>query len=286
MSWHLQSDTIGAYATGRLGVASAGSVEAHLLECGMCRAKLAGLAQSEAPARRRHDDSLAVILDQIDRPQPTLLERFLTALGVSPGLAKLTAGAPRLRQSWLVGGLAVLAVAVLVAQVGPGPAGVVMFVVSAPVAPALGIAFSYGWGGDPAGEIAVTAPLPVLRLLLLRTVVVLLSWLPVAALLAVALPERGRVALLWFIPAIALTSLTVALASFVGTARAATAVTTTWLVLAATTVRGTRWTTASAWLEHSFLFRPIGQALLAVIALGALVVAIARRTSFEVRRSS
>ncbi|XVV08440.1 hypothetical protein ACQP2X_26720 [Actinoplanes sp. CA-131856] len=286
MSWHLRSDTIDAYLARQLTDAYAASAEAHLLDCAACRAALAARGQRDGSLRRRHGDSMALILDRIDRPHPRVLERILTGLGISAGLAKLTAGAPRLRHSWLAAGLAVLTVAVVMAHLRSGALGVVMFVVSAPVAPVLGIAFTYGRWSDPGGKVAAVAPFPALLLLLLRTVVVLASWLPVAALLSVALPAHGRVVLLWFVPALALTSLTVALSSLVGTAYAAIAVTTTWLVLAATTVRGTRGAAADVWLQHSPLFRPTGQVILAVLAVAGLAFTVARRRAFDERESS
>jgi hypothetical protein len=286
MSWHLTVETIDAYLVDRLSDAYAASAEAHLLSCAECRAALAARQHRGTAGQRRHDDSLTLVLDRIDRPYPSLLERLLTVLGATGSLARLTAGAPRLRHAWFAAGLAVLTTAVLLAQFASGPAGVVLFVVSAPIAPAAGIALTYGRAADPAGELALVAPFPALRLLLLRSVLVLASWLPVAVLLAVALPVHGRVALLWFVPALALSSLTVALSSYLDTVRAAAAVIATWLVLAAVTVRGSRLSPAAVWLDHSQLFRPAGQALLAALAVAGVVVAAARRNSYDEGESS
>jgi hypothetical protein len=286
MSWHLRVEDIDAYLVGRLSDAYAASAEAHLLDCTFCQEALADREHHNVQARRRHDDTLTLILDRIDRPQPSVLERLLSVLGVSAAIARLTAGAPRLRHAWLAAGLAVLTVAVLNANLQPGPVGVVMFVVSAPAAPVIGIALTYGRRGDPAGTVAVVAPFPAFRLLLWRSVAVLMSWLPFAAVLTVALPAQGWVPLLWFLPALALTSLTLALSSFVDTAYAAGIVVTTWFVLAAATVRGDRWTPPAVWLESSLLFRPAGQALLVVLAVAGVAVSVVRRSRFDGRESA
>ncbi|MCO8270773.1 hypothetical protein M1L60_09215 [Actinoplanes sp. TRM 88003] len=286
MSWHLTVATIDAYLVGRVSDACAASTETHLMRCADCRALLADREHQDVAARRRHNDGLDRILDRIDQPRRGVFERLLVTVGVSASLARLTAGAPRLRHAWFAAGLSVLVVAVLLAQFSSGPVGAVLFVVTAPVAPVIGIALTYGRRADPAGEVGVVVPFPAFRLLLLRSVIVLASWLPPAALLAAALPDHGAVPLLWFVPALALTSLTVALSGYVGTVPAAAAVATGWLVVAAATVRGNRGSPAAVWLDHSQLFRPAGQVLLALLAVTATFVAVARRAAYDARETA
>jgi hypothetical protein len=115
----------------------------------------------------------------------------------------------------LVAGTALLVFAVLIAHTGSGTVGTVMFVVTAPVVPLIGVGLSYGSRGEPAGEVAVAAPYRLFRLVVLRALVVLISWLPAAAILALALPTHPAAAVLWFTPALALCSLTLAASTFV-----------------------------------------------------------------------
>lgn len=270
MSWHIHDDMLAAYLDGSVGDAHAASVEAHLLRCAGCRGAVAARGN-----RCVHADTWAGLLDRVDQPRATLTERVLRAVGVPAGLARLTAGAPTLRRAWLVAGLVILGVALLVAWFSPGPAGIVLFVITAAGAPAVGVAVTYGPWTDPAGELAAVAPFPAARLLLLRTLVVLCSWLPVAALLAVALPRHGGIALVWFLPAVALCAVTVVLAGVVDPAKAASVVTVGWLLLTAPVWRGPRFGSTGEWLERSVAFRGIGQVAFATVAAVALIIAIA-----------
>jgi hypothetical protein len=199
-------------------------------------------------------------------------------------VARLVAATPALRQAWLLAGTAMLAVAVLIAQFRSGTVGTVMFVVTAPVVPLIGVALSYGSHGEPAGEVAVVAPYRSFRLVVLRAVVVLVSWLPVAAILALALPTYPAAAVLWFLPALALCSLTLAASTFVDPLPAAAVLVVGWLIAAGLAVRGPRWWPAAELLEQFVAFRPAGQVLLAGVAVAAVVVTLARRTAFDIWR--
>jgi hypothetical protein len=269
MSWHIHDEILSAYFDGTVGDAHAASVEAHLLRCAQCRDAVAARTD-----RRVHADSWAGLLERVDRPRITLTERVLRAVGVPDGLARLTAGAPTLRRAWLVAGLGILGLALLVAWLGSGPAGTVLFIVTAAGAPAVGVALTYGPRVDPAGDLAAVAPFSAVRLLLLRTLVVLCSWLPGAALLAIGLPQHAGIALLWFLPAIALCAVTVVLSGVVDPAKAAIAVTGAWLVITAPAWGGPRYGSSGEWLEKSVAFRGSGQVVLAAVAAVALVIAV------------
>lgn len=278
MSWHTD---VGRYVEERLSEAQAASVEAHLLACEACREALARRAGGEPMAASRHEDSWNRILEQVDRPRLTVLERLLVWCRVPPSVARLVAAAPALRQAWLVAGTALLAVAVLVAHIGPGAVGTLMFVVTAPVVPLIGVGLSYGSHGEPAGEVAVVAPYGSFRLVLLRTLVVLGSWLPAAAILSLALPSHPAAAMLWFIPALALCSLTLAVSTFVEPLPVAGVLVVAWLTAAALDVGDPRWRPAAELLEQFVAFQPAGQALLAGVAVAALAVTVVRRFAFD-----
>jgi hypothetical protein len=281
MSWHADVDSLDGYFGNRLSEAHAASVEAHLLACGACREALALRAGEERPTASRHENSWDRILEQVDQPRLTVVERLLIWWRVPPATARLVAAAPVLRQAWLLAGTALLAVAVLVAHIGPGAVGTLMFAVTAPVVPLIGVALSYGSRGEPAGEVAVVAPYGSFRLVLLRTLVVLGSSLPAAAILALTLPNHPVAAVLWFIPALAMCSLTLAASTFVEPLPVASALVLAWLTAAALDIGDPRWWPAAELLDRFVAFRPAGQALLAGVALGALVVVVVRRSAFD-----
>jgi hypothetical protein len=286
MSWHADIDSLDAYLSDRISEARAASVEAHLFACDACRAALARRAGREPSTASRHESSWNRIVEQADRPRLTVLERLLVWCRVPPAAARLVAAAPALRQAWVLAGTALMAVAVIVAHIGPGAVGTVIFVITAPVVPLIGVGLSYGSRCEPAGEVAVVAPYRSFRLVLLRTLVVLGSSLPAAAILALALPSHPAAAVLWFIPALALCSLTLAASTYVDPLPVTVVLVLAWLTVAGLAVRGPRWWSANELLDQFFAFRPAGQVLLGGVALGALAVAVVRRSAFDSWRAS
>jgi anti-sigma factor RsiW len=270
MSWHIHHELLTAYLDDAVGDAHAASVETHLLSCAACRGAVA-----DRTDRRVHAGTWDDLLDRVNEPRATLTEQVLRAVGVPGDLARLTAGAPTLRRAWLLSGLLILAVALVVAWLSASPVGIVLFLNTAAVAPVVGVALTYGPRADPAGELAAVVPFPATRLVLLRTLVVLCSWLPASALLALGLPHLAGFTLLWFLPAIALCAVTVLLAGFVDPVRAAVAVSGAWLVVTAPAWRGSRDAGTGEWLEQSVAFRDSGQAVLAAVAAVAVVVVVA-----------
>lgn len=284
MTWHVDTDTLARYLGSRVSDARAASVEAHLLACATCRRVVARHARTESRAENPHENSWQRILDAVDRPRTSIVERIMTKGGVPQHVARLVAAAPSLRQAWWLAGTGLLAFAAFVAQLGSGTAGTVGFVVGAPLVPVVGVALSYGWTGEPAREVAFVAPYPPFRLVLLRTAAVLGSWLPIAGLLALALPGPGVVAVLWLVPALALCAVSLALATIVDPARAAAVLTLVWIAGAAVTIREPRGLPADELLMRFAAFRPEGQAALGAVAVLALFVTLARRSAFDVWR--
>jgi len=281
MSWHADVETLDRYLDDRLGTAHAASVEAHLLACPTCRDTLGRRSQTVAWALERHRNTWDRIAQGVDRPQFMALERLLGRVGARYSVVRLAAGAPALRQAWWLAGFALLALAVVAAHLGSGTIGTVMFVVTAPVVPLIGVALSYGAHGEPAGEVATVAPYSVFRLVVVRTLVVLLSSVPVAALFALALPTHPTAGLLWFVPALALCSLSLAASTFVDPLLAAGILAACWLAAAGLAIRGPRWMPAGQMLDQFVAFRSSGQLLLAVLALAGLLVAVVRRSAFD-----
>jgi hypothetical protein len=99
---------------------------------------------------------------------PGRLERTATRLLRSPGLARALFTTPSLLLPWLIASAVVLAVGALT-QVGAGQPLVWLI---APAAAAVGIAYSYGPGLDPAWELSCSMPVSDRLVMLTRAVAV------------------------------------------------------------------------------------------------------------------
>ncbi|MFM9497556.1 zf-HC2 domain-containing protein [Streptomyces galilaeus] len=254
--WHATDTLAARYADGTLPESEAWSLEKHLEHCTSCatrvshavRAGTAGavLGEVREAVLREALGSRPVVVERSlptparETPAPTaptprarlwssrVSGRFAVpgAPGRFPRLARvLWAAGPAVRGAW---SLAVLVVALGAVALGYG-AGVAgarpLLLALAPVVPVLGVALSYGPHADPVHEIAAASPSGGLRLLLTRTVAVLLVSLPLLTLAGLLLPGSGAPgAAAWLLPGLALTLASLALAGYVGS-RAGAAVT-------------------------------------------------------------
>ena len=105
---------------------------------------------------------------EVWRRRPGRLERAAARLLRSPGLARALLTTPSLLLPWLIASAVVLAVGALT-QVGAGQPLVWLF---APAVAAVGIAYSYGPGLDPAWELSCSMPVSDRLILLTRAVAV------------------------------------------------------------------------------------------------------------------
>lgn len=203
-AWHLDAGLAGEYAGGRMGVVLAASVEQHLLACAACRALL--------PADEARLDAVwAEVVEQVQAPSRTLVERVLIRLGLAEGTARLVATTPSLRGAWVTGVVVVLTLSVMAAHSRDN--GVAVFMALAPVLPVAGVALVFGPKADPAYEIVAATPYSALHLLAVRTAFVVATTMLPAAALSPFLPGSGLFALAWLVPALALTVGTLALAT-------------------------------------------------------------------------
>lgn len=220
LSWHVPEPTLQAYLAGRVQDADAWSVEAHLTSCETCRRDLAAISEA--------DPERSVTIERIW----TALADALPAQGKVGrgsrwgGVRVLVAAGPAARWAWLAA-----CVLVLVFAAAAGDSGiseVPWLAIMAPVVPLLGVAASYGSGLDDAYEVIAATPAGGLRLLLVRTSVVLAVTTPVA-LVAGAIAGYGSPAP-WLLASLALTLVTLALGSVVGVERAAAVVGAGWVI--------------------------------------------------------
>jgi hypothetical protein len=265
-AWHLQDGELRRYAERTLAPPALWSTETHLAACPACRERLAAVDPQVVSAGWARLDA------ELDVPVPGPVERLLVRTGVAEHTARLLAATPVLRLSWLTAVVSTLALAALLGNL----AHPVVFLAAAPLLPVCGVALSFGPRVDPTYEITVVAPMHTFRLLLLRCAAVLSATTALSAAASLAMPDFGLVALSWFLPALALTLLSLALTPRLGPVLAAVSVGLGWIALVTSTL--------GVGSGGSAVFVPVGQLTLALAgALTALVLARIRR-AFETSR--
>jgi hypothetical protein len=230
--WHADAELLAAYAGGRLDLARTASVEQHLLGCGVCRAGVAAVAD-----RSLLDRVWADTVDVLDRPPVSLGERVLTWFGLAAPAARLACNASTARRAWLAAST-LLAVFALAAP-GADDRLAVWLLVLAPLVPMTGVAIAYGPETDPMHELVASSSYPRLRLVLLRSLIVV----PVTGVLllacSVGVPGGPRTAVLWLLPGLALAAMTLALEGRFGALRPAVALSVGWIAFAVGARAGT-----------------------------------------------
>ena len=271
MSWHAETALLEAYVESRLERASAFSIEAHLIGCASCREQIAVIADRERLARVWSD-----VQERVDSPRRGFVEATLTYLGTPDHVARLLAATPSLTLSWLAGVAASLAFAVAAAHAGGN--GLVLFLALAPLLPLAGIAAAFGPGVDPTYEIGLASSMRSFELLLIRATAVLVSTTAVSALAAAALPPLGWRTAAWLVPALGLTLVSLALATYVPPLRAFVAVAVCWIAVVVL---------ADTAADDGFAaFRMPTQVALLLGAIVALLVIVRRRETFDTGRGA
>ncbi|MEL6981078.1 MAG: zf-HC2 domain-containing protein [Actinomycetota bacterium] len=222
----------------------------------------------------RIDANWRAITIELDAPVPGRMERLLRAVGLPARFTRLVVATPALRRAWyLATGLAILIS--IGAATGPQPReDLFMLLLVAPLVPVLGVALAYGTEADPAHEMAMATPMRGLRLVLTRAAAVLAFstfWLLIAAVLA---PGRQPMAFAWLLPALGLTSATVALMTVLAPRRAAMVAAGVW-VTGVLIVQG-------AATDPLAAFGPAGQVVMVVVGLVSFGVTVLRRQRFDV----
>lgn len=171
---------------------------------------------------------------EVWRRHPGRLERTAARLLRSPGLARALFTTPSLLLPWLIASAVVLAVGALT-QVGAGQPLVWLI---APAVAAVGIAYSYGPGLDPAWELSCSMPVSDRLVLLTRAVAVfavnaVLGLIASAATLGThASAGTAQLTFAWLLPMTAACALALAVAVAVRSAIAgAGAGVSAWLAL-------------------------------------------------------
>jgi len=207
MAWHLDELTIRQYQAGSGDGPGAMSIEAHLAACEACRGVLAA-------DRAWLDRSWSGVVQRLDPDRSGVVERCLRIAGIPDWLARLVSLSPALRSPFVVALLAVIAFAVIASNLEPTGRSFVVFLVSAPLIPVCSIAVSYASRLDTARELAAAAPFSSLRLLLIRSSVVLTLAIGILLLAWPMVPAPDRIGIsTWLSPGLTLVLVTLALAS-------------------------------------------------------------------------
>lgn len=280
MTWHADAETLHGYREARISAVQASSVEAHLLACDACRSSLAAGAD-----RSRLDALWGEIAAAADAPVPGVMERLLGRLGVPDHIGRLLAATPALRLSWLAAVTVALAFAVSATHRGAGDAGLVLYLLLAPLLPLAGVAASFGPGIDPVYEVALAAPLRSLDLLIVRATAVLATTTVLAGATALAAPQADWRLAAWLLPALGLTAGSLALSTWVTPWKAAAALAGVWVGAATIGIRLSAGAPGAPAFERVVAFRPSGQVALAAFTIAAAVVVVLRRDAFETRRT-
>jgi hypothetical protein len=282
MTWHAEAPALARYRAREVSAVQASSLEAHLLACAECRDRLAGLTTTGEQARL--DVLWAGIVDLADAPTPDPAERLLRRLGVPNHLGRLLAATPSLTASWLAGVVASLAFSVLAARAGTGDRGMMVFLVIAPLLPLAGVAAAFGPRVEPAHEIGVAAPMHGFRLLLIRATAVLSATFLFTGVASLAVPAGDWRLVAWLLPALALATCTLAVATWFPIVPSAAALAATWVTLALGSIglRALRFAPPDDLLDRSLAFRPAGQIGFALLALVAGTILARRRHYFEI----
>lgn len=230
-SWHADAELLTAYVDGSLDAIAGASVEQHLAQCGDCR--IAIRPHTDLPTL---DLAWQEVRRQIEQPPLPAPIRLAQRLGVPGSTSVLLAATASLRTAWLISALVALTFATL-ATLLTGVAGLAAFLLVAPLIPVLGVAAAYGPHEDPLEDLIVTAPYGRTRLILVRTLAVLITTLPVALLLGLLVPGPLWVAGAWLGPALALIPMLLALSSFIGPNTGAAVVAIGWSGVVAFSVR-------------------------------------------------
>ncbi len=221
----------------------------------------------------RLDLVLAGVVAELDAPKRGVIERLMVRLGLHEHVARLMAATPVLRRSWYLASILVLLFGLAAADPDRPDGSLAVFLVVAPLVPVLGVGLAYGPGVDPASDMTVATPLSGFRLLLLRSVTVLATSVLFGGIGAILIaPDHGLRVLAWMLPALALTTATLALATAVPTRLAAGLVAGGWLAIVIAVTR---------LADDLSLFGGPAQPLYLALVLVAGVLLAVRREVFE-----
>jgi hypothetical protein len=267
-AWHASDDDLIAFAHDprALDHTTAASLETHLVACAQCRTVVA--AATDTAVVTRSWDAHA---DVIDRPRRSLAERML-AVALPPHMARLLAATPVLQVAWFAAVTLVSAAAVAATRNLDSDG---LFLLFAPLVPLGGVALAFAPAADPAGETALATPAHGAAVVVVRTLAVVATSVPILLVGSAFLPVLDVRAVAWLLPALALTAATMALSTWWVPQVAAASSAAAWVGVAYLAANAN----AGA-IVRSGLFGPAAQLGFAALLVGALCVGALRRDHF------
>ncbi|MCP2324212.1 hypothetical protein HDA40_002719 [Hamadaea flava] len=263
---HPSATLLAAYAAGTSTAESFQTVDQHVDRCGVCRTALGRYVPQQSV-----EAGLSRVLDALDAPRRSFAERMVIRIGVPEHMARLALATPLLRRSWLLSSAFTLLLMVFAARLSAGDSGPVLLLAAAPLIPLAGVALSYGPSVDPMYELGLVLPLHSLRLILFRSVTVLVASTALTSLMTFAFPAQGIALFGWLVPSLAVTLVLLSLSAHLNPMTAA-------------------WTTGAGWLAvvvvassggDSLVLTVVGQVALLAAAGAAAGYLAWRRDAFE-----
>jgi hypothetical protein len=238
--WHVSDPALRAWIDGTASVAESASVEQHLISCARCRAAVAPAAMTAPsaggpPALPDLDATWVAIRDSVEAQPLNRLGRVLHRAGLSEPDALLLSSTPALTGAWLTG-VGMVALFTWAATGFSSGRGLALVLCLAPLLPVAGVAVAFGAEDDPTRELTLAAPYSKLRLLLLRTAVVLLTCVPLVVLATIPFEGPWWASVIWLVPAAAFVSLTLAAATYAPPVYAAAGIAIGWFAFTAPAV--------------------------------------------------
>lgn len=192
MTWHVTDELWRAYIAGTADALLVDAVDAHVQGCPRCRESARSYVD-----RSEVDLAWQGVAARVSAPRLRVPLRLLPDRHAVP-LAASALGLP-----WSVAvGTAV--VAAVIAGLWPARSTEV-FVFLAPLIPVLSVVAAFD-AGDPLRGLVATTPFSKLRLAMLRATAALAVAVPVTFLVGLLVPALTPIAFVWLLPALALTS--------------------------------------------------------------------------------
>jgi len=201
--WHCGDDLVRRYVDGNTDPGLSASIEAHLVNCAVCRATLA-----EQPSALDLTRVWAGVRETIQRPPLPLPLRVLRQCGLSEPDAVLLSASQSLRGPWVLATTVILIFAMLASWRGD-PVGIGLFLLVAPLVPMVGVVGAFA-ASDPMIELTSTTASSKLRLALLRTFAVTATTVPLIVAMGAVVPGIGLISVAWLAPSLGLTLLALA----------------------------------------------------------------------------
>lgn len=220
----------------------------------------------------RLDANWRAITIELDVPRATRPERLLRRVGLPSHVTRLVGATPALRRAWFLALAGVVLVGLAATDASAPRQSVLVLLLLAPLVPVLGVALAYGPNADPSYEMQLATPMRGLRLVAIRSVVVISISAVVVTGLALVDEIARPYAAAWLLPALAVTGTSLMLMTWVGPRRASTIAAVVWIVgvLVAEQAGG-----ALA------AFTAGGQITASVVVAVSVGVSIRRRSSFD-----